>query len=264
MPYNPKKNKHKKSTLELEHIEKTMTFQKERQKMKRIQKELEINKTIFNKLEYNNDNSLKNNDNDKNKRKSIIKDKIKYSQNNSYGVKNEIEYFLDTIDIFKNYYKIENNDDTNIQNEENEHINNDDTNIQNEENEHINNDAKISLENTNVNPEILNDNSEINIFTYFKKNIETNSENSDTKYNKIKTNAELYKEYIKMFDNIDDYDKINNIYCTDCNLKCIYDQKNGSLICLNCGLINEVLVDNDKINNKDNIFDNNIYAYKKK
>ena len=96
-----------------------------------------------------------------------------------------------------------------------------------------------------------------------------NNSTSIKKKNSSNNKAELFDKYLKVIDNnqtkVEKYKKFKPKFCpnVECNIEMTLHLSDGYLICTNCGLCEQIILDSDKPNFKEPIPDATAYSYKR-
>jgi hypothetical protein len=213
-----------KTTLDIKHREKVNSFKNDLNKVPSKHQLLDKyhhELTILNKKDpttYKNDDIH---------RKAYLRDqiiKIESEIDTVISGKNELDYYIKTIDILTEYYS-----------------------------DNDGGDDDFNTESDNEN----------NILNYLQpKNQEIKDKNAKKKLSKVKLH-ERYLELVennysgrKIFTNVE--------RCLDCNCDRVVNQVDGSLVCDKCGSVETIVTETDKPNYKEPIPDNTTYAYKRK
>jgi hypothetical protein len=269
MSKNKLKNKKKnvtvnKSTLDIKHREKLESFKKEIEKIPEKKKLLEKYTKELNIIDRKDPNAYTNNDIHK---RAFIKDainKLENEINSTVNGRNEMEYFMNCIDILPLYYSKTDEDDSDSDYENySEDDMDDSSNILSFFNT-VN--TKTNQKNKNA-PKSNSENS--GDFVEYGEDEDTNSV-SNTQSGEIQkkklSKVKLYEKYLEIVDKKYNGKKIFNQIekCHKCNRERVIDQVDGCLVCEQCGDKDMILTETDKPNYKDPTPDNNTYAYKRK
>ena len=216
-----------------------------------------------------------------------LQDEKTIIENEIYNIetrKDETDYLLETGTLLNHYYKIKDNEfETNkydkISSKSRKKKNNTKNDVLNwlekvDDKEYNIRTGKqiLKIKKPNINNKITittnNDNNDNN-------NNNDNNDNNDKKVvdnlkpkniYELMTKKELHKTYIKMID--DDYIDnntitINSDICEYCNTDMLLNQNSGVLICSNCGIQEQVILDSDKPSYKDPPKEMTSFCYKR-
>ena len=276
---NKTKNKNPiniKKTLDATHSEIIDIFKLEKENLKIYYKKVEsINKII---QELKNTSEYKNPIPDFNIQKKIwkledekteIEEKIKSIETD----KDEFKYLLETGNILKNYYRIINGDINNIKIDIDMMSKPKEKKIDNKKKNVLDYLENNSSKNPNIKYNLKNGKPKLIIKDKTQNDLTTQNELNKQKemydFNKEinNTKQKLYKKYMSIVeDNYvpDDSDEdINYDRCNYCHYEMKLNQNTGILICDNCGIEEQIIIDSDKPSYKDPPKEITSFCYKR-
>lgn len=204
---------------------------------------LDENKKILSSLlqEYNTLNNKIQIDNDDINLKASLKlkienleDKIKNIENNN----NEIDYFVKTNDLLLNYYDDDNNNQTNLCNT-------------------YNNQRIITVTNARKKTKQV-----VNIMSFFNKLEEEDIDEIPKNLIK-KSKYDINTNYNNILNKTTLMVDVKPTFCNKCNCEKIVVLSDGLIICKQCGEVDDIIIESDIPNYKDNNVEKPIYPYKR-
>ena len=269
--YKYKTDKHKfrikNKTIDEIHQEFIEEFKNSDEKLLNLDKEL---KASENELLILNQKKTSNLDMITMKKKNDLKTTIITLTNNIEAIKNkknEIDYFCKGGDIIYDYYDLTNGILYGQQTEKEDIINNSQFEISKELLELIkyNKKKKIKKEKRKRKKENEEDVNNKSIMSFFSNNATTPEENNGEKNSKI-CKTSIQNEYLSIF-NIEyscNENKLNLIKdCLKCNIKMLLLYNDSKLVCPNCGITEEIIIEIDVPLHKESFNEKPKYPYKR-
>lgn len=259
-------------TLDESHRKVMMEFQKRQESLPIKKNKLQKLTEKIQKLEQKDKSEYTTNDI---KERSILKNEIQLLEDDIYDIENnvsEIDYYSKIDDLLMDYYEIIENEDNTIlyENEDdqgeqfNDEIITEQSETQTEKKSEANEYSALDVLNQMKKKNRKNK----KVTKRRKRRIEVDKSNSITSYfgidlkdeekekNGNKSRAEIYELYKNITDNEYHSEKIRNNRelkrCIQCNLEKTINQTEGTMVCEQCGLVEQIISESEKSNYKDN------------